>query len=112
MKPILGDVFSVRDLRVHSSTFLKGAEKGQISIITKHGKPAILALPFDQQLLKNGINMDLALKLYENKLISLSKAAKIASLSMEEFIDLIQDTGISIVDYSPEELNEEMKVSI
>ncbi|MDA3941128.1 MAG: UPF0175 family protein [Spirochaetia bacterium] len=106
------DVYSVRDLRVHSSTFLGGAKKGQISIITKHGKPAILALPFDRQLLEVGINLDLAVKLYENKIISLSKAAKIASLSMEEFIDLIQDTGICVVDYSPEELNEEMKVLI
>ncbi|MCK5152823.1 MAG: type II toxin-antitoxin system prevent-host-death family antitoxin [Spirochaetales bacterium] len=106
------DVFSVRDLRIHSGTLLKDAENGQISLITKHGKPAILALPFDEQLLKIGINMDLAIKLFENRLITLSKAAKIASLSMEEFIDLMQETGISVVDYSPDDLDDEMKVPI
>jgi len=106
------DVFSVRDLRIHSGTLLKVAENGQISLITKHGKPAILALPFDKQLLNNGINMDLAIKLFENRIISLSKAAKIASLSMEEFIDLMEETGISVVNYSPEDLDNEMKVQI
>ncbi len=106
------DVFSVRDLRIHSGTLLKDAEKGQISLITKHGKPAILALPFDENLLKNGINLDLAIKLFENRLITLSKAAKIASLSIEEFLDLIKETGINAVDYSPDDLDNEMKVNI
>ena len=106
------DVFSVRDLRIHSGTLLKDAENGQISLITKHGKPAILALPFDKQLLKIGINLDLAIKLFDNRIITLSKAAKIASLSMEEFIDLMQETGISVVDYPPDDLDDEMKVPI
>ena len=106
------DVFSVRDLRIHSGTLLKDAENGQISLITKHGKPAIIALPFDKQLLNIGIDMDLAIKLFENRLISLSKAAKIASLSIEEFIDIMQETGISVVNYAPEDLDNEMKVQI
>lgn len=106
------DIFSVRDLRLHSGSLIKDAENGQISLITKHGKPAILALPFDEQLLKIGINQNLAIKLFENRLVTLSKAAKIAFLSIEEFTDLLQETGISVVDYSPDELDEEMKVLI
>ena len=106
------NVLSVRDLRIHSSTLLKDAENGQISLITKHGNPAILALPFDQQLLKLNLNLDFAIKLFESRIISLSKAAKIASLSMEEFIDLMNESGISVVDYSPDEHDDEMKVSV
>ncbi len=34
------DVFSVRDLRNRSGDLLKDAEAGQISLITKHGRPA------------------------------------------------------------------------
>ena len=39
-------VFSERDLRVNSSTLVREAEAGQVSVITKRGKPAVLALPF------------------------------------------------------------------
>jgi antitoxin (DNA-binding transcriptional repressor) of toxin-antitoxin stability system len=38
-------------LRNLSGKLLKNAEAGQISLITKHGKPAILAVPFDRRLL-------------------------------------------------------------
>jgi len=43
---------------------------------------------------------------------SLIKAAKIASLSIEEFTDFLQETEISVINYSPDELDEEMKVLI
>lgn len=41
------DVFSVRDLRIRSGDLLRDAEEGRLAVITKHGRPAILALPFD-----------------------------------------------------------------
>ncbi|MDD2599902.1 MAG: type II toxin-antitoxin system prevent-host-death family antitoxin [Kiritimatiellae bacterium] len=46
------NVFSVRELRNHSARFMKGAENGQISIITKRGKPTVMAVPFGEQALK------------------------------------------------------------
>jgi prevent-host-death family protein len=49
------DVFSARDLRNRSGELLKDAEAGQVSLITKHGKPAILAIPFDNWLLNHGV---------------------------------------------------------
>ncbi len=59
------DVFSVRDLRTRSSDLLKDAELGQLAIITKHGRPAILAVPFDRRLLDQGVHRALALTLFE-----------------------------------------------
>ncbi len=106
------DVFSARDLRLHSGALLRDTENGQISLITKHGKPTILAIPFDKQLLQMGINQDLAIHLFEKRLISLSKAAKIASLSIEEFMEILSEIGIECVDYPPDELDKEMKVEI
>jgi len=38
------DVFSVRDFRNKSGELLRDAEAGRISLITKHEKPAILAV--------------------------------------------------------------------
>ena len=43
------DVFSVRDLRARSGDLLKDAERGQLAIITKHGRPVALVTPYPQE---------------------------------------------------------------
>ena len=48
-------------------TLVRGAEAGQVSIITKRGKPAVLALPFGSRLLDVGLDKDLALALFERR---------------------------------------------
>ncbi len=106
------DVFSIRDLRVNTSAMVRDAEEGHVAIITKHGKPAALTVPFDLRLLQLGIEVDLALKLFENGLISLKKAARLANMTLDEFMDVLAETDIVAVDYPPEDLEEEMKVQI
>jgi predicted HTH domain antitoxin len=106
------DVYSARDLRISSGNLFKEASQGRFSLITKHGKPAILAVPFDAKLLELGLNKDLAVSLCEKGLISLSKAAKIASLPLEEFLDLLAEAGVAAVDYPVEDLEKEMKLTI
>lgn len=102
------DIFSVRDLRNRSGDLLKDAERGQMSLITKHGRPAILALPFDQRLLDQGVHRALALGLYESGRLTLAQAAKLAGLSLDGFIDLLGTLGLPAVDYPPEDLAEEL----
>ncbi|MHC4887315.1 MAG: UPF0175 family protein [Planctomycetota bacterium] len=106
------DVFSARDLRIHSGRLLQVAEDGRLSIITKHGKPSILAIPFDGPLLELGVNRDLALSLFENRQVSLAKAAKLAELSIEDFLALLSEAGIDAVDYPNDELTAEMDIPI
>lgn len=104
------DVFSVRDLRIRSNEYLKDAEMGRLSIVTKHGKPMILGVPFDKKLLDMGVDKDIAVLLFENNVISLKKAARLASVSLEEFIELLSGSGIDVVKYSAEELDGEMNI--
>jgi prevent-host-death family protein len=106
------DVFTARDLRNRSGELLKDAEEGLISLITKHGKPAILAVPFDKMLLSHGIHRTMALHLFESHQMTLAQSAKIADLSVEAFIELLGEAGIAAVDYLPEELNDEMTVTL
>jgi antitoxin (DNA-binding transcriptional repressor) of toxin-antitoxin stability system len=75
------DVFSVRDRRNRSGDPLRDAEAGKVSLITKRGAPAILALPFDEHLLRHGVHRALA---------------------------LLGESGIPAVDYAPGELREEL----
>jgi prevent-host-death family protein len=108
MEPL--DIFTVRDLRQRSGELLREAEEGRLTLITKHGRPAILALPFDERLLAHGVNRALALHLFEAGQVSLAQAAKIGSISIEEFIELLGQAGIPAVDYDPAELAEEVEV--
>ena len=106
------EVFSVRDLRLRSSELVREAEAGQISIITKRGKPAVLALPFGSRLLNLGVDKDLALALFERRLVTLAKAAKLAGVTQDAFMDLVANAGLVAVDYAPDELTDELRVEI
>jgi prevent-host-death family protein len=103
------DVFSVRDLRTRSGDLLKDAERGQMALITKHGRPAILALPFDQRLLDEGVHRALALRLWEGRQLTLTQAARVAGLSLEGFVELLGSVGLAAVDYPAGELADELE---
>jgi prevent-host-death family protein len=70
------DVFSVRDLRNRSGELLMDAEAGRISLITKHGKPAILAVPFDERLISQGVHRSMALHLFGSHQLTLAQSGK------------------------------------
>ncbi len=60
MDPV--DVFSARDLRQRSGELLKDAENGQLALITKHGRPAILAVPFDDPIEQGRLGVQVAIE--------------------------------------------------
>lgn len=104
------DVFTARDLRNNVGGLIKDATNGELSLITKHGKPTAITLPFNKELLSLGINRALATKLYELKLATFSQAAKIANLSVYEFMDILKETDIVSVDYPEDELEKEVEL--
>jgi prevent-host-death family protein len=106
------DVFTVRDLRQRSGDLLREAEAGRISLITKHGRPAILAIPFDQNLLEHGVQRALALHLFAAGQLTLAQAAKVAGMALEDFLGLLAEAGIDAVDYPPGELEDELKTAL
>ena len=78
-------------------------------MITKHGNPMILAVPFDSQLLNLGVNKSLALHLFEKKIVTLSQASKIAKLSIDEFLEILKETDIDVVDYPENEVDMDLE---
>ena len=105
------NVFSARDVRQRSGELLSHAEDGRLAIITKHGRPAILAVPFDEHLVEMGLHRAMALRLFEQRLVTLVQAARLAATTTEEFIALLGAAGIPAVDYPPEELEAEVGVA-
>lgn len=100
--------FSIRDLRERTGELSQEADKGNIALITKHGKPLFVSLPFTEDLLKNNINVVLAESLYRTGSISIGKAAKLAGQSIAEFSEYLSKLGVSVVDYPTKELDAEL----
>lgn len=103
------DTFTVRDLRERTGALIHGAEAGELSLITKHGRPVFLAVPFSEELIELGLRLAMAIKLYEEEIITLEKAAKLANLPIETFIEKLGKIGVSVVRYSPTEIDKELE---
>lgn len=106
------DVFTVRDLRTRTGEVIRDAERGRMSLMTKHGRPSILAVPFDERLLEFGVDRALAISLFEQELVTLSLAARIARVSVEEFMEILGQAGVAAATYSSEELDEDMEIEL
>ncbi|MFA4829617.1 MAG: UPF0175 family protein [Thermodesulfovibrionales bacterium] len=53
----------------------------------------------------------LAVKLFREKLLSFGKAAALSGLNKWEFVDLLGESGVSIIAYDRDELKREIKTA-
>lgn len=105
------DVFSARELRHRSGELFRDAERGRLAVITRHGRPAILAVPFDDRLLALGVQRAVAVSLFETGSLSLAQAAKLAGLSIEDLAELLGREEVAAVDHPPDELADDLKAA-
>lgn len=105
------DTFTVRDLRERTGDLIRDAEEGKLSIVTKHGQPVFVAVPFDEILLKEGVRVALAVKLFDDEVVSVGKASKLAGMSQSEFIDHLGVLKIPVMRYGKKELEQELAAS-
>jgi prevent-host-death family protein len=102
------DAFTVRDLRERTGELIRDAEAGKLSVVTKHGKPVFVAVPLDDQLLEEGLRVALAVKLFEEEVLSLAKAARFAEMPIEAFLEHLHKGGVAVVRYPAQELDAEL----
>jgi len=103
------DTFTVRDLRERTGELIRDAEAGELSVVTKHGKPVFIAVPLDEMVVKSGVNVALAVKLFAEEVLSLEKAARFANCTTSEFSEYLGLQGVATVRYDPEELDKELQ---
>jgi hypothetical protein len=96
--------FGIRDLRNNIGAYAAEAEAGSMTVISRNGTPLTVNIPFDESLLMLGAHKALAVRLYEEQTLTLSKAARFASMSIEDFIALLGSIGISVMGYGSDEL--------
>ena len=103
------EMFGIRDLRERSGDLTRAAEAGKMVVLTKRDRPLMVGTPFSENLLKEGISINIAVHLFSQGVISLGKAARLAELPLETFIQKLGHLGVPVVDYDPEELEQELK---
>lgn len=102
------DTFTIRDLRERTGELVRGAEQGRLSVVTKHGRLVFLAVPMDETLVREGIDVALAIKLFQDGTLGLGKAARLSRMNLPEFTAKLAELGVPAVDYPPEELDDEL----
>lgn len=103
------DTFTVRDLRERTGELIRDAEAGRLSVITKHGRPVFVAVPFDELLIREGIGFALALRLFQQEEISLGKAARLAGTSRKQFMEILAERKIPLTEVTEDELKDELR---
>lgn len=103
------DTFSVRDLRERIGDLTRDAESGRLSLVTKRGRPLFVAVPFSEELLREGVGFSLALQLYREGVVTAGRGATIAGMGLAEFLEEVSHLETPVVDYAPEELAEELE---
>ncbi len=94
------EAFAVRDLREHTGELVRNAENGAYSVVSKHGKPLFVALPFNDDLLKSGVNVALADRLVRQGELSVAAGAKLAGLPYARYLQHLGACGYSMLDES------------
>ena len=102
------ETFTIRDLRERTGELVRGAEAGKLSLVTKHGLGVFVAMPFDEELLRSGVRVALAVKLFDEEVVSAGKAAKLAGVSYVEFVNHLGALKIPVARYSEDELSQEI----
>ena len=100
--------FGIRNLREKIGSYAAQAEAGAISIITRNGTPLTVNIPFDETLVKLGVHKALAVKLYQEGVLTLNKAARLAGMPMDKFIAVLGSVGITVFDYDTDDVQKEL----
>lgn len=70
-----------------------------------------MAVPFDDRLRELGVHCTLALRLFEDRHVTLVQAARLAGMTAGEFMSQLGEAGVPAVDYPPEELKDEISAA-
>lgn len=100
--------FTIRELRERSGELSKEAEEGRLALVTRHGNPLFVSVPFTDDLIQAGVHTALAVRLFASGELTGARAAKLARMNLPQFYAHLSDQGIAVVDHDPAELEKEL----
>jgi predicted HTH domain antitoxin len=87
---------------------VRDAQAGKLSVVIKHGQPVFVAVPFDEVLLREGVNVAPAVKLFDEDAIILGQGTKLAGMTLAAFTEECSALEVPVVRHSPEDLKREL----
>ena len=101
--------FAVRDLREHTGELVRNAEAGEYSVVSKHGKPLFVAVPFTDALLDAGVHVALADQMVLRGELSVAAGAKMARQPYAHYLQHLSALGYSVLDDAVDALDADLK---
>jgi len=101
--------FTTRDLREGTHELVLDAEAGKLAVVTENGQPLFVAVPFDDVLLRGGVNLALAVRFFDEEMLTLSQAAHLAGMGRMDFMARLAELHIPIARPRPGELERELE---
>lgn len=96
-------VIGIKELQTNPGKLTKTFSKDDYALITKHGKPVGLALPFSDDVMDHGLKPWYALKGFQNGDLSFGQLSKVLDKNHHETMKLLGFLGIPIADYDLED---------
>lgn len=103
------EAFAIRDLREHTGELVRNAEAGRYSVVSKHGKPLFVAVPFNDALLEAGVHVALADQLVMRGELSVAAGAKLVRQPHAVYLQHLSANGYSVLDDDAEALTTDLQ---
>ena len=100
----------IKELKDNPSVLTKAAENGELSILTKRGKPIGIVLPWSDEIMIKGYKEALSFEAYKNGLLTLSQLSEIIKKEKAQTLEILGKMNISYIDHQKEEIDEELAV--
>jgi predicted HTH domain antitoxin len=101
--------FDAAELPSHLDELVSDAATGSLSLIMKDGEPAFLAVPLTDEMFRGGLAVSLAVKLFDEEAITLREGARMARITLTEFMHACSERAVAVVAYPPAELEMELR---
>lgn len=96
------------ELQNDPDELLRNTEEGHLSLVTRDGEAVFVTVPVDEQLVSSGFLEVIAVKLFQEGVLSVGKAALLARQPVERFFEALAAAGVPAVSYDPAELDNEL----
>jgi hypothetical protein len=92
-------VIGIKELQTNPGKLTKAFQDNDYLLITKHGQPLGLALPFAEGIMEQGLLPWFAIKGFQSGDLSLGQLSKALGKNQHETIRLLGFLGVPVADY-------------
>lgn len=100
----------IKELKDNPSMLTRAAEDGELSILTKRGKPIGIMLPWSDEIMVKGYKEALSFEAYKNGLLTLSQLSEIIKKDKAETLQILGKMNIAYIDHQKTDIDEELAV--